>query len=64
MKTHIFGAVADCACSSANMFLRSQVRKKDGQEHTYWSEVENKRLHDGRVVQRQTLYLGAVNDSP
>ena len=45
------------------MFLRSQVRKKDGKEHTYWSVVENKRLHDGRVTQRQVLYLGEVNDS-
>lgn len=45
------------------MFLRSQVRKKDGKEHTYWCVVENKRLHDGRVVQRQVLYLGEVNDS-
>ena len=45
------------------MFLRSQVRKKDGKEHTYWSVVENKRLPDGRVAQRQVLYLGEVNDS-
>lgn len=45
------------------MFLRSQIRKKDGKEHTYWSVVENKRLHDGRVAQRQVLYLGEVNDS-
>ena len=45
------------------MFLRSQRRKKDGKEHTYWSVVENKRLSDGRVVQRQVLYLGEVNDS-
>jgi hypothetical protein len=45
------------------MFLRSQIRKKDGKEHTYWSVVENKRLHDGRVVQRQVLHLCEVNDS-
>jgi transposase len=45
------------------MFLRSQVRKKDGKEHTYWSVVENKRLHDRRVAQRQVPYLGEVNDS-
>ena len=42
------------------MFLRSQVRKKDGKEHTDWSVVENQRLHDGRVVQRQVPYLGEV----
>ena len=45
------------------MFLRSQLRKKDGKEHTYWSVVENQRLHGGRVVQRQVLYLGEVNGS-
>jgi len=45
------------------MFLRSQCRKKDGKEHTYWSVVENQRRHDGRVVQRQVLYLGEINDS-
>ena len=45
------------------MFLRSQLRKKDGKEHTYWSVVENNRLADGRVAQRQVLYLGEVNDS-
>ena len=45
------------------MFLRSQLRRKDGKEHTYWSVVENQRLHDGRVAQRQGLYLGEVNDS-
>ena len=44
------------------MFLRSQRRRKDGKEHTYWSVVENKRLHNGRIVQRQVLYLGEVND--
>ena len=46
------------------MFLRSQVRKKDGKTHTYWSVVENKRLHDGRGAQRQVFYLGEINDSP
>ena len=45
------------------MFSRSQLRKKDGKEHTYRSVVENQRLHDGRVVQRQVLYLGEVDDS-
>ena len=45
------------------MFLRSQIRKKDGKTHTYWSVVENQRLHDGRILQRPVLYLGEVNDS-
>ena len=46
------------------MFLRSQIRKKDGKEHTYCWVVENKHLHDGRVVQRQVLYFGEVDHSP
>ena len=45
------------------MFLRSKRRIKDGKEHRYWSIVENRRVAGGRVVQRQVLYLGEVNDS-
>ena len=45
------------------MFLRSETRKKDGKEHRYWSVVENRRVADGRVVQRHVLYLGEINDS-
>ena len=45
------------------MFLRATIRKKDGKEHTYYSVVENKRLGDGRVVQRHVLYLGEINSS-
>jgi transposase len=45
------------------MFLRCSRRKKDGKEHTYWSLVENRRVADGRVVQRHVLYLGEINDS-
>jgi hypothetical protein len=45
------------------MFLRATARKKDGKEHTYYSVVENKRLADGRVVQRHVLYLGEINSS-
>ena len=45
------------------MFLRANRRVKDGKEHRYWSIVENRRTRDGRVVQRQVLYLGEVNDS-
>jgi hypothetical protein len=40
------------------MFLRSTRRKKNGKRHVYWNVVENKRLADGRTVQRQVLYLG------
>ena len=45
------------------MFLRAKIRHKDGKEHRAWSVVENRRVHDGRVVQRQVLYLGEINDS-
>lgn len=45
------------------MFLRMKSRVKDGKEHRYWSIVENHRLADGRVAQRQVLYLGEINDS-
>jgi len=45
------------------MFLRATTRKKDGKEHRYWSIVENRRLSDGRVIQRHVLYLGEINAS-
>ncbi len=45
------------------MFLRAKNRFKDGKEHRYWSIVENRRVHKNRVVQRQVLYLGEINDS-
>lgn len=44
------------------MFLRSKARRKDGKLHRYWSVVENRRVSQGRVVQRQVLYLGEIND--
>lgn len=45
------------------MFLRTKKRIKDGKEHRYWSIVENHRTGDGKVCQRQVLYLGEINDS-
>jgi transposase len=45
------------------MFLKRNRRVKDGKEHHYWNIVENKRVRDGRIVQRQVLYLGEINDS-
>jgi len=44
------------------MFLRCRKRFKDGKPHHYWSIVENKRVSGGKVVQRQVLYLGGIND--
>src|SRR3979490_1984925 len=43
------------------MFLRRTERKKNGKSHHYWNVVENRRLDDGRVVQRHVLYLGEIN---
>ena len=45
------------------MFLRSKKRSKDGKSHRYFSVVENRRVRSGRVVQRQVLFLGEINDS-
>ena len=45
------------------MFLRFNRRFKDGKEHRYWNIVENKRCASGKVVQRQVLYLGEINDA-
>ena len=45
------------------MFLRSNTRIKDGKEHRYYTVVESRRLQSGKVVQRQALYLGEINDS-
>jgi hypothetical protein len=45
------------------MFLRRIERRKNGKTHLYWTIVENKRLDDGRVVQRHVYYLGEINSS-
>jgi transposase len=45
------------------MFLRCNARIKDGKEHRYWSVVENRRCARRKVVQRQVLYLGEINDT-
>ena len=44
------------------MFLRAKTRIKDGKTHRYWSIVESRRVGGNRVVQRQVLYLGEIND--
>ena len=48
---------------TGHLFLRYKNRRKDGKDHRYWSIVENRRTADGRVVQRQVLYLGEIHDS-
>src|SRR6202007_1571028 len=45
------------------MYLRCNRRLKDGKEHCYWNIVESRRCAGGKVVQRQVLYLGEINDS-
>jgi transposase len=45
------------------MYLKRNRRLKDGKEHFYWNIVESKRCAGGKVVQRQVLYLGEINDS-
>ena len=45
------------------MFLRSTGRFKDGKEHRYFNIVENRRCQGNRIVQRQVLYLGEINDT-
>jgi transposase len=45
------------------MFLKRTQRIKDGKTHHYWSVVENRRLINGKVMQRQVLYLGEINES-
>jgi transposase len=44
------------------VFLRATKRIKDGKEHRYWNIVENRRCRGNRIVQRQVLYLGEIND--
>jgi transposase len=48
--------------AAVSMFLRSTNRKKDGKDHRYFSIVENRRVPDGKTVQRTVLYLGEIND--
>jgi transposase len=45
------------------MFLRSNKRIKDGKEHRYYTVVESRRVGSGKVIQKQVLYLGEINDS-
>jgi hypothetical protein len=44
-------------------FWRRTRRKKCGKTNVYWNIVENRRLDDGRAVQRQVLYLGEIHTS-
>ena len=43
------------------MFLKREVRRKDGKEHVYDSLAESTRVGRDRVVQRRLLNLGELN---
>src|SRR5690606_12262032 len=45
------------------MFLRANIRTKNGKSHRYFTVVESQRLASGRTQQRQVLYLGELNDA-
>ena len=45
------------------MYLKACKRRKNGKEHRYFTVVESRRLTGGKVLQRQVLYLGEINDS-
>ena len=50
-------ALKDFAGGTKKIFLRSKKRFKDSKAHRYQSVVEHR-----RVVQRQLLFLGEVNN--
>ena len=43
------------------MFLKREVRRKDGKEHVYYYLAETTRVGRERVVQRRLLNLGELN---
>jgi hypothetical protein len=43
------------------MFLKQEVRRKDGKEHVYYCVAETTRVGRERVVQRRLLNLGELN---
>ena len=62
-RASLFSRPRTCRSCAAIMFLRYKDRRKDGQQHRYWSVVENTRVAGGRVVQRHVLYLGEINST-
>ena len=43
------------------MFLKREVRRKDGKEHVYYCLAETTRVGRDRMVQRRLLNLGELN---
>lgn len=62
MKTNPLAGVG-LVRDNETMFLKCTSRRKNGKTHRYWSIVESERVRGGRVVQRQVLYLGEINDA-
>lgn len=62
MKTYPLVSVENFS-DNATMFLRAIQRKKNGKVHRYFSVAENRRVAGGKIVQRQVLHLGEINDS-
>ena len=62
VKTYPVAKLSFC-CETISMFLRSYKRKKNGKWHEYFSVVENRRLANGKAVQRTVLYLGEITSS-
>jgi len=63
VKTYPIPRVEFVRQDSRHHVSAADRRKKDGKTHVYWNIVENRRLDDGRVVQRQVLYLGEIGSS-
>src|SRR3954463_13863583 len=62
-------STAGLVCIDYRRHVPAANPKKEGRQdayllgHPYWDIVESKRLGDGRVLQRQVLYLGEINSS-
>jgi hypothetical protein len=63
VKTYPIPVAGFSSLDSPGLFLRQTRRKKDGNTHSYWSVVENRRVEGGRVVQRHVLYLDEISPS-
>ena len=48
-------------CQTAGMFLKPNVRHKDGKRHVYYTLNESLRVSRSRVVRRTVLHLGELN---
>jgi hypothetical protein len=44
------------------MYLKCNVRRKDGKAHRSWSIVASRRLRDGHCIQRHVLNPGEITD--